>query len=575
MAEAHVERLPFRQHAIDTWTDQHGRHTNWPVVYTLNDSTEVYVGETLNAVGRLRQHLANPEKQHLTSLRVVVDETFNKSVCLDLESYLIALFAGDGKLKVLNRNDGITNSDYYGREEYRKRFAEIFELLRRDQLFAQSIEQIQNSDLFKLSPFKALNHDQEAAIVDILNGFFEDLSTGAENTAVIQGGPGTGKTIVAIYLIKLLVDIASTEPSDDAGVDSVFSDFFVEDNREALKSFSIGLVVPQQSLRKSIKNVFKRTPGLDPSMVLTPYEVAKSPRRFDLLVVDETHRLTQYGAQSMGTLTADFRTISQRLAKPGERWEDLTQLDWIIRSSKQQVLMLDKAQSVRPIDLPPRVVDRLHAYAQATNRGYTLRSQMRVQGGADYIEFVSQLLSDNPPDPAPSFPDYQFKFFYNLAEMHQVIRERNREHGLARLVAGYGWEWRSKDDPLGYDIELDGLKLAWNRTATDWINSPTSIDEVGSIHTVQGYDLNYAGVIIGPELRWNTRSQRLELDRAHYFDKKGKARNGLLGIDYSDDEVLAYVRNIYRVLLTRGMRGTYVYICDPALRGRMSPYIGG
>jgi DUF2075 family protein len=106
----------------------------------------------------------------------------------------------------------------------------------------------------------------------------------------------------------------------------------------------------------------------------------------------------------------------------------------------------------------------------------------------------------------------------------------------------------------------------------DWINSPTSLEEVGSIHTVQGYDLNYAGVIIGPELRWDERVGRLRLDRSNYFDRKGKARNGLLGIEYSDDDVLALVRNIYRVLLTRGMRGTYVYVCNPALRERLRPF---
>lgn len=569
-----IERLPFAPEAIKTWTEPAGRHQNWPVVYAINDQREVYVGETLNAVGRMRQHLDNPDKRHLTSLRVILDETFNKSVCLDLESYLIRLFAGDGRYQVLNRNDGITDADYYDRSRYQELFANIFEQLREDQLFAQTISQIENSDLFKLSPFKALNHDQEAAIVDILEGLFEDLENDVPNSVVIEGGPGTGKTIVAIYLMKLLQGIASTEPSDDASSDSVFADFFVEGHRDLLEGFRLGLVVPQQSLRKSIKRVFKRTPGLSESMVLTPYEVAKSPGQFDLLVVDETHRLTQYGAQAMGTLTRDFQEISRTLAGAGERWEDLTQLDWIIRKSKQQVFLLDRDQSVRPIDLPARTVDRLHALASATRRSYALRSQMRVRGGDDYIGFVRELMSDNPPAEPRNFPNYDLRFFDDLGAMRAEILQRDRESGLARLVAGYGWEWVSKDDPAGHDIKIDGLKLAWNRTAVDWINSPTSLEEVGSIHTVQGYDLNYAGVIIGPELRWDAAAGRLRLDRANYFDRKGKARNGLLGIEYSDDEILALVRNIYRVLLTRGMKGTYVYVCDPALRAQLRRCFG-
>lgn len=570
-----IERLPFDPDAVKTWTEPAGRHQNWPVVYAINDQREVYVGETLNAVGRMRQHLDNPDKRHLTSLRVVLDETFNKSVCLDLESYLIRLFAGDGRYQVLNRNDGITDADYYDRARYQALFADIFKELRDDRLFVQSIDQIENSDLFKLSPFKALNHDQEAAIVDILEGLFEDLEKGVSNSVVIEGGPGTGKTIVAIYLMKLLQDIASTEPSDDASSDSVFADFFVEGHRELLAGFRLGLVVPQQSLRKSIKRVFKRTPGLSESMVLTPYEVAKSPGKFDLLVVDETHRLTQYGAQAMGTLTRDFQEISRELVAPGERWEELTQLDWIIRKSTQQVFLLDRDQSVRPIDLPKRVVERLHGLASARRRSYSLRSQMRVQGGDDYIAFVRELMSDTPPAGPHHFPNYDLRFFDDLGAMREAIFARDSEVGLARLVAGYGWKWRSNKVKTAHDIDLDGLTLTWNRRIVDWINSPTSLEEVGSIHTVQGYDLNYAGVIIGPELTLDSATRTLKLDRANYHDGKGKASNKLMGQKYTDDQVLNLVRNIYRVLLTRGMRGTYVYVCDPALRAHLRPYFGG
>jgi DUF2075 family protein len=83
---------------------------------------------------------------------------------------------------------------------------------------------------------------------------------------------------------------------------------------------------------------------------------------------------------------------------------------------------------------------------------------------------------------------------------------------------------------------------------------------------VQGYDLNYAGVIIGPELRFDTTTGRIVVDRASYFDKKGKEANKALGRVYSDDDLLWYIQNVYAVLLTRGIRGTYVYVDEPALR---------
>lgn len=107
------------------------------------------------------------------------------------------------------------------------------------------------------------------------------------------------------------------------------------------------------------------------------------------------------------------------------------------------------------------------------------------------------------------------------------------------------------------------MRLKWNRTDKDWINSAGSIDDVGSIHTVQGYDLNYAGVTIGPDIRYDTATRRIVFDRANYFDKKGMENNPRLGIVYDDEDLLEFVTNIYGVLMTHGIRGTLLYVCDP------------
>src|SRR5690606_7907443 len=136
-----------------------------------------------------------------------------------------------------------------------------------------------------------------------------------------------------------------------------------------------------------------------------------------------------------------------------------------------------------------------------------------------------------------------------------ALRLQEDTHGLARLVAGYAWPWRSRKDPDAYDIEIDGLQFRWNSTDVDWVNSAKSVEEVGSIHTVQGYDLNYAGVIIGPDLRWDPVRERLYFDRRNYFDTKGMENNKQLGITYSDEDLLRYVANVYAVLLTRGILG--------------------
>lgn len=578
-----ISRLDFTPEAVGRWAPLDHRNSNWPVVYVLDDAkrstprvttkeklNDIYVGESLNAAARMRQHFASPEKRHLNTIRVIVDKTFNKSVCLDLESYLIRMLAGDGSYRVLNRNDGITEADYFDRDRYRETFREVFDQLRRDGVFTRSIPEIENSDLFKLSPFKALSQDQAVAVEGILEGLFEDLESGANSTIVVQGEPGTGKTVVAIYMLKLLVDIANTSPAEDLDSDSLFAEFFVEGYGELLANLRIGLVVPQQSLRESIKKVFRKTPGLRPNMVMTAFDVGFADQDFDLLIVDESHRLNQRANQPSGAQNRNFRIITEKLF--GRDDTTKTQLDWIRAKSKHQIFLLDAAQSVRPADLPAELLDDLVREARAANRHYPLASQMRVQAGSDYVAYIRRILATAPktglPQPARSetFEGYDFRMFDSVAEMRDEIRRRDAETGLSRLLAGYAWEWKTKNDKTAYDIEIDGLRLRWNSTQTDWIASPKSLDEVGSIHTVQGYDLNYAGVIIGLDLRYDARAGRLVVDRGSYFDKKGKENNPVLGKKYTDEDLLRFVRNIYTVLLTRGIRGTYVYVCDPALR---------
>lgn len=566
MTTFRVERLTFSRDDVRIWSDRDPRHKNWPAVYTLDSGSEIYVGESLNVAARMRQHLAKAEKNHLRSLKVVLDETFNKSAALDLESFLIRLLAGDGRYAVLNRNEGITDADYYDRAT----FEEIFDELARDGVFTRPIRQIVNDDLFKLSPFKALNSEQAIAVEWILEGLFDDLSTGARSTGVIEGAPGTGKTVVAIYLMKLLRDIAATEDDDELTGDTLFSDFFASGYRDQVRDLRIGLVVPQQSLRASIKNVFRRTPGLDPHMVLTPFEVGASDEVYDLLLVDEAHRLNQRANQANGLLNTKFATITTRLF--GTDDPTRTQLDWITARSRHQLFLLDAAQSVRPADLPTAVVDDLVRTARHDKRHYHLASQMRVSAGQDYVDYVRRILSAAPPEPQ-TFDPYRLAMFDDLGAMHDTLHAHDEEVGLARLVAGYAWPWASKNDPTAVDICLDGRDLRWNQTATDWISSTGSLDEVGSVHTVQGYDLNYAGVIIGPDLRYDVEQQRFTVDRASYFDAKGKENNPRLGIVYTDDDLLRFITNIYGVLLTRGILGTYLYVCDPGLRAHLARFI--
>lgn len=555
-----IEKLSFAVGAVSDWRDNRGWHHDWPVVYLLNNSRQVYVGETTRARMRLRQHLANPERQKLREARVILHEEFNKSACLDLESRLIAWLHADTNYAPLNRNDGQQSSNYFERQtRYQGIFDEVFEQLREAGIFSRSVAEIENLNLFKLSPFKTLNDEQLVAVDQIVEGVFADLQSGAQSLSVVQGGPGTGKTIVAIYLLKLLADIRATTSDPLPEEEGRFDEFFALGYRELLRDVRIGFVVPQTSLRHTITKVFKRTPGLERVEVLSPYTVAGSKDRWGLLVVDEAHRLTHRGA---GSTRGMFNARNRALF--GDATDGRTAIDWIIAQSDHQVFLVDGEQTVRPADVPLETIRGLTRAAREAGRLHSLESQMRVAAGEDYLDFARRLLGDAPI--APHVPDtYDLRFFTDLSEMRAAVAARESEVGLARMVAGYAWPWASQDDTSDdapYDIELDGVRLRWNRVKTDWIASAESHLEVGSVHTTQGYDLNYAGVIIGPDIVWDDESQSIRAVRTNHFDREVRSVK-------DEAALLEYVRNAYYVLLTRGMRGTYIYVADAPLRARL------
>ena len=385
---------------------------NWPVVYVLNgsraekDRGRVYVGESTNFLTRMYQHLKSDTKVGLDRVEVVVDDTFNKSVCLDLESHLIRFAAGDGTNEVLNGNAGIVDADYYDRERYRAAFDDIYEELRERGLFSMPLADVINSELFKYSPFKALNVDQRSAVFDIMEVLAEDFgrTDSVHESMIVRGGPGTGKTIVAIFLLKLLADLGQNLQEETDIPDSEFSGFFVEGIRERFENLRIAFVIPQQALRTSVGKVFSRTPGLDASMVLSPFDVGKAEGTFDLLIVDEAHRLTRYASQAHGTLTADFRKINHVLFD-GKKPE-ASQLDWLVAKSRNLILMLDADQSVRPRDLTRAEIECFRDSLDS-RRTYELKTQMRALGGEDYIEYVHDIFSADPPTTKLTFDKYE------------------------------------------------------------------------------------------------------------------------------------------------------------------------
>lgn len=544
---------------------------NWPVVYLLSNDEVAYVGETVNVARRTEQHLKNKKKWKLEKIRIISDDDFNKSVALDLESYLITHLPADKKYRLLNGNSGLKNHEYYDKQRYETEFRHIWDQLRAKKIVNHTIEWIENSEMFKYSPYKTLGADQRIAEQDILRAFAEHRHDKDGVRIVVRGGAGTGKTILAVYLMKLFSDAIrrDTKVSEDDYLDDNTESVYASECADGFEK--IGIVLPQPSLRSSIKDVFKGIDSLKAKMVMSATDVVndycKTGKQFDLLIVDEGHRLK---TRKNGNLAnnGSFKKCCEKLKVV---YEESNELEWLCKCSKHLIIFRDDWQTVRPSDMDT------DEFKETINKSWNgelvqqfLVSQWRCKGGNAYTDYIKDIFNCK----ASKFiqiKNYEFKLYDDVGKMSEDIKSLNEKHGLCRLAAGYAWEWktdpRHNDGTYTYDIDIDGNRFKWNHTVDNWIGT-NAVDEVGCIHTVQGYDLNYLGLIIGEDIKYDKKKGKIVADVNSYYDSMGKAK-----IADNPELLRDYLINIYLTLMTRGIHGTYVYVCDPALREYMSQFI--
>lgn len=547
----------FQKGLIEKLDQENPALEQWPLVYVLSDEEKAtaYIGETTDVRSRMNAHLKHQQKQKLTTVHLLSSDKFNKSATLDIESKLIRYMAGDGKYHLLNGNLGIVNHSYYQQDYYDALFKKVWNQLWRRGVVQHSLDHITNSDLFKYSPYKSLSVEQQEGLYNILEALLQERT---ENM-VVEGGAGTGKTILAIFLFKMLLSEHQDFDFREFGDEQRQFYDLVQAIRKKFPQPKMALVVPMSSFRGTLRKVFRQIQGLKASMVVGPTDITKE--KYDIILVDEAHRLRR--RVNLGSIFKPFDEACKRL---GLDPQTATEVDWVRMQAQKTILFYDESQSIKPSDARTEVFQELKGRPGTIIQH--LKSQFRVQGGNAYVDFVRALLHQQLPEDARyQHPKYEVQLFEHFPDMAEALREREQQYGLARLIAGYAWPWRSKKEAEAYDIELDGVALRWNGTNADWINSQGAQEEVGCIHTTQGYDLNYAGIIFGHEIGYDREREEIVVYEERYFDRNGKS-------SIKDPaELKQFILNIYQTIMLRGIKGSYIYVCDEALREYMAQHL--
>ncbi len=547
-----INKISFDNNGLNSIQSKYFVNENWPIVYILNDNgiSQAYVGETIDTNSRIFTHLQTPSKSHLQEVHLISSRKFNKSVTLDIESNLIKYLHADGKYKLLNGNLGLVNHSYFQRDDfYWEMFKNIWNGLIRNGIAQHSLEHISNSDLFKYSPYKSLSFDQRKNLMLIIDALLSEN----KKSILVEGGAGTGKTILAIFLFKLMLTSDEDFNYREFGEDEKE---FMEKVKQLKIKFpnpKMGLVIAMGSFRKTIKKVFRNINGLNSNLVIGPSDLEYES--YDILFVDESHRLRK--RVNLGPYFAIFDRVCDAL---NLNKQNTSELAWTQLRSNKVLYFYDVKQSIKPSDVDAVDFDNLKN--APTSLTVKLHSQFRVKGGNGFVDFVNNLLDNSFKNDEFKYNDvnYDLLLFENFSEFVNAIREKNKKHQLSRFIAGYAWPWISKNNPNAYDIEIENIRLKWNSTAIDYINLDTDAQEVGCIHTTQGYDLNYAGIIFGPEIIYNPESKEIEVVKENYKDRNGAAT-------IRDNAVLKdYIINIYKTIMLRGILGCYIYVCDENLR---------
>ncbi|WP_426952421.1 DNA/RNA helicase domain-containing protein [Bacillus mycoides] len=508
-----------------------------PVVYIQRDKKNLYVGKSTDIYERFVAHLSD-ESKTFNEVIVIKSELFNESSIKHIETLLIEYLSADDKFNLLNKVRGQKIHFYNGIKNVESMFEGIWDELIELGVASEKLGEIHNKFIYKYSPFKELSANQ----IEVCKDIFNTMLNTSNSRHLITGDPGTGKTIV---LTNILYALAYDNKTGKA--------------REGLNYEDIALVVPQNHSLNLYKSLMNKL-GLQGITVLSPSQFIKQAKsrgtKYKYVFVDEAHRLKQYfGKQA--------RDLKHLVSDNGFT----TELELIETFAYHLTVVYDPYQTIRPADIDTDVFQQL----TVNYKRHPLHKQFRLKSGDQYLAWLRkylQIANNVGVYEEGLLQGYDFKVMESITELNDSMKSLNKDHELCRVVAGYSWKWATQKDKNLYDIKdpVTGDTFKWNSKVKGWINFENSVEEIGCIHTTQGADLNYVGVILGAEIDCNYTGEEngdYDLNKAKVIvnPKEYKDRNGLpiKGTDLNNEELTSYIKRIYYVLLSRGINGCYVY----------------
>lgn len=542
---------------------------DYPTVYIVHDEIrdkyQIYIGETSNIRSRTIQHLdADPKSRvdwrqfsesETVKMFVIGHPYFNKSLTLDVENRLMHYFTGaENVVEIHNRRTNAQNL-YYTQEHFDEIFSKIWRKLRtKNKRLFPTERIIKDSALFKASPFHKLTDEQIDAKREIYEAIQQSLErAGTGHLTLVEGEAGAGKTVL---LSSLFYDLfQATDADDDPFAFQDLDAYLIVNHGEQLTVYQeiankLGL------LRKGENRVSKPTTFINNRSPDNPA---------DVILVDEAHLLWTQGKQS-------YR---------GEN-----QLVDLLDRAKVVIAVFDENQILRTNQFwEPEALEEIE---QRRPDKIRLKRQMRMDAAEPTVKWVRSIIDDQEIGEldlngrGEDSEGFEVRVFDDAQAMHEAIAKEasDVEKGLSRILATFDWKYSSNHKGETFCVSAGNLTLPWNkeleRTLSSkekrknrnraWAEQDHTIGEVGSTFTIQGFDLNYAGVIIGPSVKYR--------DGRVVFDPSASANSGATqkrtmrdGTKVSVAEQL--IRNELNVLLTRGVHGLYIYAVDDQLRSAL------